>query len=227
MTRRLVDISIPLENHVLSDPLAFKPELHYLDHQATFAQLAAFFPGLEKKDLPDGEAWAVEIATINTHNGTHLDAPYHFHSTMNQGEKASEYIFGYLIFNDFSARDAQFQEMASKLGPAKGKDFDTGNAMGPWLVTKDEISDPYQLTMIARVNGEEWGRGYSGDMYHQFEDIIAHVSKCETIYPGEFMGSGTVGDGCGLEQGRFLSPNDTIELEIEGLGLLRNRLVKT
>ena len=139
--------------------------------------------------------------------------------------EAHEYIFGYTIFNDMSARDAQFKEMAGRLGPAKGKDFDTGNAMGPWLVTKDELTDPYNLIMISRVNGEEWGRGNSGDMHHKFEDIIAHVSLGETLYPGEFIGGGTVGDGCGLEHGRFLKPGDVIELEITGLGILRNRLI--
>lgn len=141
-------------------------------------------------------------------------------------EKARDYIFGYLIFNDMSARDAQFKEMAGRLGPAKGKDFDTGNIMGPWLVTKDEIPDPYDLTMIARVNGEEWGRGNSGEMHHNFEELIEHVSKSETLYPGEFLGSGTVGDGCGLEHGRFLHPGDVIELEVSKLGVLRNRIVK-
>jgi 2-keto-4-pentenoate hydratase/2-oxohepta-3-ene-1,7-dioic acid hydratase in catechol pathway len=141
-------------------------------------------------------------------------------------EKAGEHIFGYLIFNDMSARDTQFMEMKGRLGPAKGKDFDTGNIMGPWLVTKDEIPDPYNLTMIARVNGEEWGRGNSGDMHHRFEDLIAHVSRSETLYPGEFLGSGTVGDGCGLEHGRFLKPGDVIELEISNLGVLKNRIIK-
>jgi 2-keto-4-pentenoate hydratase/2-oxohepta-3-ene-1,7-dioic acid hydratase in catechol pathway len=143
-----------------------------------------------------------------------------------QKENASDYIFGYIIFNDMSARDAQFKEMAGRLGPAKGKDFDTGNILGPWLVTKDEVPDPYNLTMIARVNGEEWCRGNSGDMHHSFEALIAHVSACETLYPGEFLGSGTVGDGCGLEHGRFLKPGDVIELEVSKLGVLRNRIVK-
>jgi 2-keto-4-pentenoate hydratase/2-oxohepta-3-ene-1,7-dioic acid hydratase in catechol pathway len=143
-----------------------------------------------------------------------------------QKEEAVDHIFGYLIFNDMSARDAQFREMGGRLGPAKGKDFDTGNILGPWLVTKDEIPDPYNLTMIARVNGEEWGRGNSGDMHHNFEELIAHVSKDETLYPGEFLGSGTVGNGCGLEHGRFLKPDDVIELEISKLGILRNKIVK-
>jgi 2-keto-4-pentenoate hydratase/2-oxohepta-3-ene-1,7-dioic acid hydratase in catechol pathway len=140
-------------------------------------------------------------------------------------EKARDYIFGYCIFNDMSARDAQIREMQGQLGPAKGKDFDTGNVMGPWLVTADEIADPKNLTMVARVNGEEWSRGNSRNMHHAFEDILAHASRDETLMPGEFFGSGTVGNGCGLEHGRFLKPNDVIELEVEGLGTLTNRVV--
>lgn len=140
-------------------------------------------------------------------------------------EDASQHIYGYCIFNDFSARDQQMREMSGSLGPSKGKDFDTGNGIGPWLVTRDEITDPYNLTMVARVNGQEWSRGNSGDMYHKFEDVLAHVSKDETLYPGEFLGSGTVGNGCGLELGRFLKHGDVVELEIEGLGVLRNRIV--
>ena len=139
--------------------------------------------------------------------------------------RAREHIFGYLIFNDFSARDQQLREMQSQLGPTKGKDFDTGNVLGPWLVTADEIPDPYALTMVARVNGVEWSRGSSGEMHHKFEDIIAHVSRDETIYPGEFFGSGTVGSGCGLEQGKFLAIGDVVELEVSGLGVLTNRVV--
>jgi 2-keto-4-pentenoate hydratase/2-oxohepta-3-ene-1,7-dioic acid hydratase in catechol pathway len=141
-------------------------------------------------------------------------------------EKAHAVIFGYTIFNDFSARDAQALEMPGQLGPAKGKDFDTANAMGPCLVTADELPNPYQLTMIARVNGEEWGRGNSGDMLWRFDDVIAHISRSETLYPGEFLGSGTVGNGCGLEQMRYLKPGDCVELEVEGIGILRNRVVK-
>jgi 2-keto-4-pentenoate hydratase/2-oxohepta-3-ene-1,7-dioic acid hydratase in catechol pathway len=141
-------------------------------------------------------------------------------------EEARSHIFGLCIFNDVSARDVQMREMQGQLGPTKGKDFDTGNVMGPWLVTMDEIKDPYNLTMTARVNGEEWSRGNSGTMHHKFEDILAHVSTDETVRPGEFFGSGTVGNGCGLEQGRFLKPGDVVELEVEGLGVLRNRFVK-
>jgi 2-keto-4-pentenoate hydratase/2-oxohepta-3-ene-1,7-dioic acid hydratase in catechol pathway len=140
-------------------------------------------------------------------------------------DAAREHIFGYTIFNDISARDYQMREMAGSLGPAKGKDFDTGNILGPCIVTADEI-DPYALTMVARVNGEEWSRGSSTTMHHRFEDCIAHVSQCETIYPGEVMCSGTVGSGSGLELGRTLKPGDTVELEVEKIGILRNRIVK-
>ena len=140
--------------------------------------------------------------------------------------EALSHVFGYCIFNDISARDAQMKEMQGQLGPAKGKDFDTGNVLGPWLVTADEVGDPYNLTMVARVNGEEWSRGNSNSMHHKFEDILAHVSNEETVHAGEFFGSGTVGSGCGLEHGKFLKPGDLVELEVERLGILRNRIVR-
>lgn len=141
-------------------------------------------------------------------------------------EDAKPFIFGYTIYNDFSARDAQALEMGGQLGPAKGKDFDTGNVMGPCLVTADEIPDPYALTMIARVNGEEWGRGSTNEMGWTFEQVIAHVSRSETLHPGEALGSGTVGTGCGLEQMRYLSSGDVVELEVEQIGVLRSKIVK-
>ena len=141
-------------------------------------------------------------------------------------DDARSHIFGYTIFNDFSARDEQTLEMPGQLGPGKGKDFDNSNAMGPCLVTADEIPDPYALTMIVRVNGEEWGRGSSAEMHWKFEDCIAHVSRAETLHPGEFLASGTVGNGSGLEHMHFLKPRDVVELEVEGIGILRNRVVK-
>jgi 2-keto-4-pentenoate hydratase/2-oxohepta-3-ene-1,7-dioic acid hydratase in catechol pathway len=140
-------------------------------------------------------------------------------------EHAREHIFGYTVFNDFSARDEQTLEMMGQLGPGKGKDFDNSNVMGPCLVTADEIENVYDLAMICRVNGEEWGRGNSRDMHWKFEDCIAHVSRSETVHPGEFFGSGTVGNGCGLEHMRFLKPGDVVELEVEGIGILKNRVV--
>ena len=141
-------------------------------------------------------------------------------------EKARDHIFGYAIFNDFSARDAQMLEMPGGLGPAKGKDFDTGNVIGPCIVTVDEL-EPYDCTMVARVNGEERSRGTSSSIHWKFEDLIAHISQSETLYPGEFLGSGTVGGGCGLEQERYLTEGDTVELEVEGIGVLRNRIVRS
>ena len=140
-------------------------------------------------------------------------------------ERAAEHIAGYMIFNDFSARDAQLAEMGGRLGPAKGKDFDTGNSMGPYLVTPDELADPYDLTMLARVNGAEWSRGTTKDMRWTFEQLIEHVSQSETLYPGEVLGSGTCGGGCGMEHGAFLKAGDVVELEVDGLGVLRNRVV--
>jgi 2-keto-4-pentenoate hydratase/2-oxohepta-3-ene-1,7-dioic acid hydratase in catechol pathway len=141
-------------------------------------------------------------------------------------EAARDHIFGYTIFNDFTARDAQTAEMGGSLGPAKGKDFDTANPMGPCLVTADEFGDPYDKMMICRVNGEEWGRGSTSTMHWSFEQLIEHISASETIHSGEFLGSGTVGNGCGLEHMRFLSPGDVVELEVDGIGILRNRIVK-
>lgn len=141
-------------------------------------------------------------------------------------EKAREHIFGYTIFNDVSARDEQVIDMPGQLGPGKGKDFDTGNVLGPCLVTADELPDPYSLDMEVRVNGERWGGGNSGSMKWKFEDCIAHASRSETLFSGEFFGSGTVGTGCGLESMRFLKPGDVVELEVKGIGVLRNRMVK-
>lgn len=144
--------------------------------------------------------------------------------------QARDHIAGYTLFNDFSARDTQLKEMGGRLGPAKGKDFDTGNAIGPWLVTPDEIPDPYGLILTASVNGEEWSRGTTADMYWRFEKIISHISQSETLYPGEFIGSGTCsgrfGRGCGLELGRSLEAGDVVELHSAKLGTLRNQVVE-
>lgn len=140
-------------------------------------------------------------------------------------EEAANSIFGYAIFNDVSARDIQSREMQGQLGPSKGKDFDTGNVIGPCIVTADAV-DPADMTMIVRVNGKEWARGNSGTARWKFPDVIAYMSKEETLVPGEFIGSGTVGGGCGLEYGELLKPGDVIELEVEGIGILRNRIVR-
>lgn len=141
-------------------------------------------------------------------------------------EQAPDYIFGYTILNDISARDAQMAEMAGQLGPAKGKDFDTGNILGPFILTADEVPHPAALDMQARVNGDYWGGGNSRDMQHDFGTILAHISASETVYPGEVIGSGAVGTGCGMDIGKQLAPGDQFELEIEGIGVLGNQIVR-
>src|SRR6266851_7773141 len=134
--------------------------------------------------------YELEFGIITKNKGANIPA-----------SKAKDHIFGFTIFNDFSARDAQRLEMEGRLGPAKGKSFDGGNVMGPWIVTSDEIGDPYHLRMEVRVNGEVRSKGVSEGMLFSFEEIIAHITQDETLMPGEFIGSGTVGNGCGLELG--------------------------
>ncbi|GAB5458357.1 MAG: fumarylacetoacetate hydrolase family protein [Henriciella sp.] len=141
-------------------------------------------------------------------------------------DAAREHIFGYTIFNDFSARDALSKEMAFRMGPAKGKDFDTGNVFGPCIITRDEIDDPYRLKMSVRVNGETKIETTSSGSQHDFERCIEHVSMDETLHPGEILALGTVDDGCGFESLTWLSESDVVELEVEKIGILRNRLVR-
>ena len=136
---------------------------------------------------------------------------------------APRHIFGYTIFNDFSARDLQGPEM-SALGPARCKDFDGGNVLGPCIVTADEF-DPTNATMTLRINGEVVNRGNAGTMHYSFAELITFISEGETLHPGEIICSGTVGGGCGAENGRFLNSGDIVELEIERIGSLRNRVL--
>jgi fumarylacetoacetate (FAA) hydrolase len=130
-------------------------------------------------------------------------------------------IGGFTVMNDWSARDLQRAEMRVGLGPSKGKDFAT--SLGPIVVTPDEF-DGSSGTMVARVNGEERSRGELGDMHHSWEAIVAHAARNTRLLPGDVLGSGTVGTGCILEHGdgRWLQPGDVVELEVEGIGILRN-----
>lgn len=154
-------------------------------------------------------------------------------------EEAESYIAGYMIMNDWSARDIQRKEMKLNLGPAKGKDFAT--SFGPALVTPDELEDRrivregqgsvYNLAMTARINGREFSRGNFKDIYYTFAQMIAYASQDTMLYPGDVLGSGTVGTGCILElrpetTGGWLKPGDVVELEVERLGVLRNRIVE-
>lgn len=136
-------------------------------------------------------------------------------------EEAADYIYGYAIFNDFSARDVQLREMSVGLGPFKGKDFAT--AIGPCLVTADAF-EPAKALMVARINGEEWSRGTIGAMRFTYPEIIAYLSMEEDIFPGDVLGSGTVGKGCGLELDKWIRPGDLVELEVDGIGVLANRV---
>lgn len=139
--------------------------------------------------------------------------------------KAREHIFGYTIFNDLSARDEQARAMPGQMGPGKGKDFDNSKPMGPFLVTADEIGDPYALSMTARLNGEVFVTASSSEMNWRFEELIAYISQAETLEPGDVFGSGTVGDGCTIETGHVITDGDVVELEMEKIGVLRTRFV--
>lgn len=154
----------------------------------------------------------LEIGAVVGREGRDIDA-----------DDAGDYIVGYTIFNDFSARGFQRREMRQRLGPAKGKDF--ANGLGPYLVTADAF-DPTDAEAVARINGEAWADGNVGDMYHSFGRLVEHASMSETLKPGDVLGSGTVSGCCCADMDRWIDPGDSIELEVEGLGTLAHRVVK-
>jgi fumarylacetoacetate (FAA) hydrolase len=168
-----------------------------------FSNPAAIFGPDEDVPYPDGTAeldYELECAAIIGAEGT---------------------IGGFTVLNDWSARDVQRAEMRVGLGPAKGKDFAT--SIGPVVVTPDEF-DGSAGAMVARVNGEERSRGDLSDMYHRWDALLAQAARNTVLRPGDIIGSGTVGTGCILEHGdgRWLQRGDVVELEIEGIGVLRN-----
>jgi fumarylacetoacetate (FAA) hydrolase len=162
--------------------------------------------------------------------------------------EADEYIAGYMIMNDMSARTLQMEEMLLNLGPAKGKDFST--VIGPWLVTPDELEsfkipakqghtgNRYKLSMKCFVNGKKVSDGNLGDMDWTFAEIIERCAYGVDVLPGDVIGSGTVGTGCFLElngtgllndpnyKPQWLQPGDVVEMEIDGLGKLKNTILK-
>lgn len=162
-----------------------------------------------------------------------MDFEFEFACVIGKGGKdisvtdARDHIFGYMIFNDLSARDEQARAMPGQMGPGKGKDFDNSKPMGPFLVTADEIGDPYALAMTARLNDEVFVTASTSEMNWRFEELIAYISQSETLEPGEIFGSGTVGDGCTIETGHVIVDGDVIELEMENIGVLRTRFVAT
>ncbi len=150
-------------------------------------------------------------------------------------DEAESFIAGYSIMNDWSARDVQEKEMKIGLGPAKAKDFAT--SLGPWIVTPDELQDKrasggrFDLTMRARVNGKQLSNGNMRTIHWTFPQMIARASQSVELHAGEVFGSGTVGTGSILELGpevhHWLNPGDVVELEIERLGTLRNRIIES
>ena len=166
--------------------------------------------------------YELEIAAVISKGGTNI-----------KPEDAPAHIFGYTIFNDWSARDVQRKEMIVGLGPAKGKDF--ASSFGPVIVTHESLADKatnrpgvYDLEMTARINGKEFSRGNFKDIHWSFGEIIARASESVMLHPGDVIGSGTVGTGCLLEltkfQGPWLNHGDVVELEIERIGVLRNTI---
>lgn len=137
-------------------------------------------------------------------------------------DDARSYLFGVTIFNDFSARDRQSIEMGIGMGPSKSKDFAYG--IGPWITTVDEFADLDAIDMQVRVNGETWAKGSSANKLWSIEELIAYVALADWIQPGDIIGSGTMGGGSGLELDRQLSPGDVLELDVAGIGVLRNRI---
>ncbi|TFE38167.1 fumarylacetoacetate hydrolase family protein [Paraburkholderia dipogonis] len=137
-------------------------------------------------------------------------------------EVARSYLFGVTIFNDFSARDLQGNEFAIGMGPTKSKDFAYG--IGPWITTIDEFTRLDNIRMSVRVNGETWGEGDTSEMLWTPEELIAYVSLGDYAQPGDVIGSGTMGNGSALELGRSVKPGDVIELDVAGVGVLRNRI---
>ena len=138
-------------------------------------------------------------------------------------ENALEHVFGWTIWNDVSARDVQTRELPIGMGPAKAKDWDGSNVLGPCIVTADEL-DGTNVRMAVRVNGETWGEDTSASMRHTFADLIAYASRAQTLHAGEVLGSGTAAGGSGLELDRWLREGDVVELEVEGIGVLRNSI---
>jgi 2-keto-4-pentenoate hydratase/2-oxohepta-3-ene-1,7-dioic acid hydratase in catechol pathway len=137
-------------------------------------------------------------------------------------ETAGAAIAGYTILNDLSARARQTKVMPINMGPSPGKDF--ASALGPYLVTKDEIPSLDDVGMRTFVNGEKWTEGRYGSVQHRFETMIAYASAARTMFPGDVLGSGTVGGGCGAELKKFLKPGDVVKMEFDHLGVLENRI---
>lgn len=221
----------PLRPRSLRDFLAFEGHLHNAMTRlgrpipSEWYDVPAYYKGMPETVIgPDEEIpWPaytgkldheLELAAIIGRRGKDISQ-----------QDALSYVFGYTIWNDMSARDVQKRELPVNMGPGKAKDWDGSNVLGPCIVTSDEI-DPANVRMTVRVNGEVWGEDVSSHMHHTFAAMIFYASQAQTLYPGEVFGSGTAAGGSGLEQDRWLQEGDIVEMEIEGIGILRNRIGK-
>jgi fumarylacetoacetate (FAA) hydrolase len=221
-------------DHALDDIELMPPVLHPPSVRDFYAFEQHVKTARAARGLEVPEAWYLipvfYFSNPNAIYGPEAEIPYPVGTTQLDYELevaavigAEGQIGGFTVMNDWSARDLQREEMKVGLGPAKGKDFAT--SLGPIVVTPDEF-DGSSATMVARVNGEERSRGNLADMYHSWAKIVAHAGHNTELHAGDILGSGTVGTGCILEHGdgRWLQPGDVVELEVEGIGILRNRV---
>lgn len=209
------------------------PVFYFSNHQAVYGEGPIYC----LPDHFDQLDFELEVAIVLNKKGKNI-----------QAHLADDYIGGYMIMNDFSARALQMAEMKLNLGPAKGKDFAT--ALGPWLVTPDELAiyscpspnghvgNTLNLEMKAFVNGNELSKGNLADMNWTFAEIIERISYGVELFPGDVIGSGTVGTGCFLElngtgfrkdplyKSQWLKPGDDVRLSVTGLGSLKNHILK-
>jgi len=217
----------PLRPRTLRDFLAFEGHLRNAfknlgrDIPAEWYEVPAYYKGLPDTVIGPDEVipWPsysrqldheLELAVVIGAAGRDIPA-----------ERALEHVFGYTIWNDMSARDTQRRELPVGMGPGKAKDWDGSNILGPCIVTPDEV-DAQDLRLTVRVNGEVWGSDTTKHMHHSFADMIAYASQDLTLRAGEVLGSGTAATGSGLELDRWLQPGDQIEMEADGVGILRN-----
>ena len=183
-------------------------------YKANTASIGAHKQDVAFPEYADRLDFEFEFAAVLARDGTRVSE-----------NRAADHIFGYTVYDDLSARAIQSLEMTVGLGPAKGKDFHRAHVLGPVIVTADEVADPYSLEMLGTVNGDPWTVGSTADMHWRFEQMIAYASLDEPLRAGEVFGSGTVGDGSGAEQDKWLDPGDVVELSVAGVGTLRNRVV--
>jgi 2-keto-4-pentenoate hydratase/2-oxohepta-3-ene-1,7-dioic acid hydratase in catechol pathway len=219
----------PLRPHTLRDFLAFEGHLKNAyrnlgrDIPAEWYDVPAYYKGLPDTVVgPEAEIpWPAYTSQLD--HELELAAVIGVECRDVAREDAAAVVFGYTIWNDFSARDVQRREGPVGMGPGKAKDWDGSNVLGPSIVTPDEL-DASAAAMRVRVNGELWGEDTSAHMHHTFADMIAYASQSLTLRPGEVIGSGTAAGGSGLELDRWLQQGDVVELEVEGIGVLRNRI---